>query len=166
MGVLESMHLGGKGVGRVVGKDGAGGLEDGGTLVVAVVDVMDGDSTLLLAGSDDGLVDVLAVHSLTPELGKQGRVDVDNPVGIGSQEVGRHFPEEPGEDNEVNGLDFQAVEDEIGMVKLLAVEDESGHSQAFGPLENVGVGLVAKDEGDPVPGVILEETDDIFGVRT
>jgi len=59
----------GQGIGRVARQDGHGTLQDDRAGVVFVVGEVDGAAARLLAGGQNGFVDVMAVEALTTELG-------------------------------------------------------------------------------------------------
>ena len=164
VGVLEGVDAGGEGVGGVAGEDGAGGLEDDVAGVVLFVDVVDGDAGGGVAGVEDGLVDVVAVHAFAAVAGEEGGVDVDDAAGVGLEEGGGEAPEEAGEDDEVDAEVAELVEEAGGVEEVVAGDEDGGEVEAPGALEDGGAGVVADDGDDAGHGALLEVEGDVFGV--
>jgi hypothetical protein len=122
MGVFEYVDLGGQRIWGVFFFDGAPGLEDDFTLVVVFVDIMNGDTALFVAGCNDGLVNLGAVHVLATIAGQQRGVDVDDALGEGLDERGGEEPQETGQDDQVNFFVEHELCNDFGLVKVGAAE--------------------------------------------
>ena len=64
--MLEGVYAGRERFGRIVWEDGAGGLEDDFTLIVALVNVVDGYPGKFFMGIDNGLVHRGAIVPFAP----------------------------------------------------------------------------------------------------
>ena len=147
---FEIEDAGGEGVGGIVGEDGAGLLQEWWAGVVGVVGEVDGAAGGGFVCTEDGFVDVVAVHALAAELGQQGGVDVEDAVFVvfGGDEQG----EEAGEDEQV-GLRFAAGgKDGVGEGVLvwvgLAGQDVDGQAAVFRALDPLAVFVGGDDAGD------------------
>ena len=163
--VFQSVDLGGYGVGIVTGFDGALGLEDDVAIVEEFVDVMDGDAALLVSAADDVLVDAIAIHSLAAMERDEGRMDVHDGTGIGIDEILGHKDQITSEHDEVDMILPEQGHDGFLVGHFLAGDELGGDSQPLGTLENVGIGLVADDEGNLSHLALLEIIGDILGIR-
>ncbi len=82
----------------VVGIDGAVGLKYNVAVVVVFIDAVDGDARFRFTGGQYGLVYPDAVHALSAELGQQGRVNVQDLVGVCLYKRWRQLPQKSGQD--------------------------------------------------------------------
>lgn len=78
----------------IAGQDGAAGLQQEVALIVVFVHIMNADATFLLAGSQHSLVYMLPVHAFAAIAGQQGRVYINNAVGVGLYQCFRNFKQE------------------------------------------------------------------------
>ena len=69
--MLEHVNAVGKGVGGVVGANFATSLEDDFATVNLLVDIVNGNATLAVAGCEYGFVNVVSVHAWASVTGQQ-----------------------------------------------------------------------------------------------
>ena len=81
-----------KGFGGVGGRNLAGGLENGGALVVVLVDKMYGNAALCFASGYYSLVHAFAVHAFATKFGQQRRMYVDDTPRESREQILRHKP--------------------------------------------------------------------------
>ena len=68
---------------------------------------MDRDPAFFLLVIDHGLVHIPAIHAFTTIVGKQGGVDIDDPVRVGPDKGWRNLPEKSGQYDQVNAFFLQ-----------------------------------------------------------
>lgn len=162
--MFEGLHLFCEGVGRIVGRDGAFFLEDGGAVIVFFVDEVDGDTAFGVSCGDNGFVDEVAVHAFAAVFGQEGGVDVDDFVGESLDEVSGYFPEEAGEDDEVDAEVLHQFNIIICPEEGFFIYDIGGYVFVGGDFEDAGVWFVGNDGCHLDGGVAFEVIDDLFGV--
>ena len=69
--ILQRVHLMGNLFRCIVGQHGTFGLKDGYSFVKMPVNVMNRDSAFFLSGSNDGLMNLVAIHTLSAILRQQ-----------------------------------------------------------------------------------------------
>lgn len=80
MKVFQFLYTAGNVLRRIVGQHRASSLENRLPLIVVLIYIMYGYSSLRFTGCFHGFMHVHAVHTLAAVPGEQGRVDVDNPL--------------------------------------------------------------------------------------
>lgn len=100
--VFEGEYAFGQGFGAVVGENGAMGLEQVVAVVVMFIDPVNGDAGFGFPGGQYGCVDVNSVHALSTIFGQEGRMDVQDSIGVGLNQGIGYFPQKSGQDKSVN----------------------------------------------------------------
>ena len=81
MGILQLVDPLGKGIRRIIGQDGASGLEENLALVIMRIDIVNRDARLRLASGQHRLMHMMAIHAFAAKLRQQRRMDIDDPIG-------------------------------------------------------------------------------------
>lgn len=132
----------------IVGEDGANALEEDGSVVVLVIDDMDGAAGDLDTVIDGGLMDAEAVEAGSTEGRDEGGVDIDDAAAkVGWNE---DMFEEPTHDDQFDLGESAGFEDGVGEVLsgsvLRAREDLGGNVGLMRESEAAGIGAAADDE--------------------
>ena len=129
-------------VGSVVVVEQAAGLEQGGTLVIILVDDMDGDARYRLVVGDDGFVYMMSIHAFSAIMRQQGRVDIDDAVGESFEEVGRHEEKESRQDDIVNMAFLHKVEHMVRLEEVATAEVLRIDAEIMGACGDISVAFV------------------------
>lgn len=164
MALFEFVDVGGDVVGGVGGGDGGAELRDDGAAVVVGGDPVDGDASFCFASLPNGLVNVVAVHSLAAELGQQGGMEVEYPMGIGVDEVRRNYEQESSQNDEIDIVFFEQIEHFFLVLEVGFRNDGRRDVQSLGSHECKGIGAVADNERNADFIVVGEIADDVFAV--
>src|SRR6266850_57466 len=155
----------GEGFGCVVFENGADALEDDGTIIVFLINEMDGATGDFAAVGEDGLVDVEAVHATSAEAGEEGGMNIDDAAVIARGDVEHAKPA-----GEADEIDFVLVEQfengvrEIGGAgERFAVDDVGGDGGLGSAVEGEDVGTGGDDDVDAgVEGFGGDSVDEIL----
>ena len=118
------------------------GLEDSCALVVVGVYCMYGDARLFLVRLNNGLVNLVAVHSLAAVFWQQRRVDVQNPAFVLVDNADGQQHEESGQNYPVDFQLGQQFLHLVGLKKLATAEHIRRNFQILSAFQNVGIGFV------------------------
>lgn len=161
---FEQMLLGRNVIGRVTCVDGSLELGNDFAAVTHLGHPVNGHARLGFAGSLDGFVYMVAIHSLATELGKQCGMNVDDAPRIGFYQKRRNHQQESGKDNEVDSVFLQQRQQPTGIGKRLSRHHGRRHSVTFGTLQREGIGTVAHHKSRLHRRISLKMADDIFTV--
>ncbi len=94
MGIFQLVDLFFASVSGVTGVriHGAEILEDDPSMVVVLVDIMNGDAADPISCCDHRLVHLLSKHALAPVFGQEGRMDIDDPAAKCLHKRPRYLP--------------------------------------------------------------------------
>jgi hypothetical protein len=136
----------GEGVGVVSFADGDGALEDDSSVVEVFVDEMDGT-----AGDLDPVIEGLLLSVESGKCRKQRRMDVENAVGKGRDELRREEAHVAGKTHEVDVVLAEGG-NEVGVVLGAGAssgdEDRGGKVEVAGGQDAGGVSNVGYDDGN------------------
>ena len=126
---------------------------------------MDGDARFLLAGGDDGLVHMVAVHSLSAVSGEQRRVQVEDTPGEGLHYPLVHEPHEAGEHHEVYPFGTQRVDHQPGVLAPHARLHVLGlHAVGAQALYHTGVRDIGVHLHHTQKVAAMESLDNVLGI--
>lgn len=108
---------------------------------------MDSAAGARWSGGDDSFVDVVAVHPLATEFGKEGRVDVEDLPWVSGEDFGREEGHVAGEGDESDFCVLEGAQEFLGVGGRFGVEVEGGDFGFLGDFEGRGVWLWGDDEG-------------------
>ena len=163
MRVLQGMYFLGNRVRRILIGQRNRRLKNNPSLVVVLVDQMDGDAGLFVAGGFDRLVDKAPIHTLSAVLGQEGRVDVDHLVGVGLGEVIRDFQQKASQDHPVDLRCLKCIQQDP-RVHFLSGKSKSRDPKLLSPFQHKGIRLVGRDQSDLSSVGVLEVLYDFFGI--
>ena len=166
MFIFQDLHFSGQGIGTIAGFDLDARLENGLTVVILLVYIMDRDPRLPIRSGDDRFVHKPAVHALATMFWQQGRMDIDDPSGIGFDQRLRYLPKEPRQDDIID-LFFPQLRN-IGRTpeKGFLFDQHCRYPLLGSNAQHPCTRFVADDKTDFYNRMIAEAIDDIFGVRT
>jgi hypothetical protein len=164
--MLKVLDLFGEGFGGIVGIDGHFCLKDGLAVVIKIVNEMDGDPAFLFACCDDRFVYMPAVHSFSAIFGEEGRVDINDPVGISLHQPGGDLPQKARQHDEVDLVFLKFGEVGVPAEELFLFDQQDRDAGCRGDVEYAGVGVIADDKMDGYERVIPEMVNDPGGVGT
>ena len=144
--VFQRVYLGCNVVGGIGWQHRTLCLEECGTLVVLLVDEMDGDAALGIAALDNGLVHSVAIHALAAVLGEQRRVDVDDAAWIGCNELLWNEQQEACKYHEINVALTEHGDDAVGFHEFGLAHHGCFNAQLLGTLKDVGLWVVGNDK--------------------
>ncbi len=167
MNLLESTDFCGYVAGTVIRRDLYGCLKNYSSVVITVVDMMDGYTCLALTGCDNGLMDTHAIHAFSAEFRQQRRVDIYNAPAIAFDQTGRYHQQETGKHDKVNILSRKQVDNCLSGGKVIAADCDTLYAEPSGAFNDGRRLTVGDNESDPRPSAVTTEVFyQIFGVRT
>ncbi|OQA74216.1 MAG: hypothetical protein BWY31_04794 [Lentisphaerae bacterium ADurb.Bin242] len=133
---------------RIPGKNGHDRLNNDRPRIHALIDKMN-----RAARKPDAVIQRLLLNVCSREGGKQGGVNVDDPVRKGSQEKWRQDPHESRQHHQFDACVRENAEQFavkiFAVFKILMVQNRAGNSMLLRPGQTIGFGIVADDHGDP-----------------
>lgn len=94
MGVFQNMHTSSKRVWSVIGFNGTTCLKDYLATIHHIGNLMNSDTTLLLASLKHSAMDIGTIHADSAELGQERRVDINHATFVGTDERFRNNSKE------------------------------------------------------------------------
>lgn len=158
------MDFVGQGIGGVVRRQLAFGLEEDGAFIVVLVDDMNGDAALLFPVVNHRFMDMMAKHTFTAIERQQGWMDVDDAVGKGGEDVLGHQPKETGKDDPVDLPLLEETEHTAIVVEIGPAEITGGNTEFLGPLSHISIALVIYDTIDGDLSVVCKILADSLSV--
>lgn len=145
---LEEVDLGGDLLRRLLRADLGPRLEDRPPSVVLLVDLVDRDAGLSLAGGVDRLMDVHAEHPLAPILGQEGGVDIEDQTRIGIEEEVWYECHIPRQHDRLHPSLSEVGEQHLRICQLVAGEVLYLDPEPLRPMTDVGVSAIDHHAGD------------------
>lgn len=139
MFLLEQMYFISHILGRVGRLYATRSLKKDTPVVELLVDKMYGNACLLFAGSHNGLVNMVTIHSLSAIFGQQSRVNINNMPRISLEKVGRNQKKETCQDYIINLTLAQKVDYPVAVEEIVLSHIECLYSQLFGTGGHIGL---------------------------
>lgn len=138
---FQFKNAGGESFRGVCGQDGATELEDRGTGVELVVDVVNRAARFGVLGFQHSFVDVVAVHSFAAMLGEEGRVNIEDAMVVGGWDFEQL--EIACEDNEVDVVFAEQGFERVGWDDA---RDDFDEEASLATALNASSGVAAADD--------------------
>lgn len=164
--MLKVLDLFGEGFRGIVGINSHFCLKDGLAVVIELVDVMDGDPAFLFACCNDCFVHMASIHSFSAIFWEEGRVDIDDPVGIRLHQPRWNFPQKARQHDEVDSEFPEFGDVGVAAEELFFFDQQDGEAGCRGDMEYAGVRVIADDELDRYGRMIPEMVNDPGGIGT
>jgi hypothetical protein len=102
------------------------------------------NASFFFARSHYGLVNFVAIHTFSAELGQESRMYIYDFIGISMQKQIRHADKETCQHDKVNAIFLQNSQNFISGCPVLLREHVTGHFQTIRTFQNVGITFIRK----------------------
>ena len=162
--MFQHLYLACEGFRGIVHTHGATLLQNDSALIILFIHIMNSDTAFFFSGRQYRFMYKMSVHTLATEFRQEGRMYINDAARKCLYEIGRNFPQEPCQYNQV-GLSFlQGLHVSVAAEEQFLIDQYGRDLLPLRDLQNARIRFIGKDQRNPGQVRTFEMINDLPGI--